>query len=63
MYKCDEPRCKFWSEMIAGCDGYGPVKALCLNKESPKHLLYTYWGCLKKVEGDPIDLPGNEEAI
>lgn len=30
--------CRYWSEMIAGCDGDGPVKALCLAPQgSPKH--------------------------
>jgi hypothetical protein len=27
--------CRFWSEMIARCDGVGPVVALCLANEGP----------------------------
>lgn len=33
--------CRFWSEMIAKAEGGGPVQALCLNLESPRHSQYT----------------------
>jgi hypothetical protein len=33
--------CKYWSDMIAKCEGLGPVQAMCLNKESRNHLKYT----------------------
>jgi hypothetical protein len=33
--------CRYWSEMIAGCNGDGPVKALCLApKPAPNHGQY-----------------------
>lgn len=33
--------CRYWSEMIAGCNGDGPVKALCLApKTAPQHGKY-----------------------
>ncbi len=55
--------CKYWSEMIAGCDGGGPVKAYCLhpsaaNKSYDARMVYR--GCDKKEPGEPLDAPGGE---
>lgn len=59
--------CRHWSEMIARCNGTGPVEALCLNKASRNHLKYTvgrvtcdHWedGSLGRVDepgGSPYD--------
>jgi hypothetical protein len=31
--------CRFWSEMLARCNG-GPIEAMCLNKKSKKYQKY-----------------------
>jgi hypothetical protein len=33
--------CGYWSEMIARCDGGGPVLAMCLSPTSPNRHKYT----------------------
>lgn len=33
--------CRHWSEMIARCNGTGPVEAMCLNKASRNYMKYT----------------------
>jgi hypothetical protein len=33
--------CRYWSEMLAKCDGGGPVQAVCLNPRSKNHQLWT----------------------
>lgn len=33
--------CRYWSDMIAKCDGGGPVQAMCLNKASRNYMKYT----------------------
>ena len=33
--------CRFWSEMVAQSMGGGPVEALCLSDDGPKHGKYT----------------------
>lgn len=33
--------CRYWSEMVARCQGGGPVESLCLSRESPLHGKYT----------------------
>jgi hypothetical protein len=32
--------CRYWSEMIARCNG-GPVEAMCINYVSPNNMKYT----------------------
>jgi hypothetical protein len=54
MNKCNG--CKYWSEMIAHSIDGGPVEAICFNKLSPNHNLYTNFGCRCKEEGMAIDL-------
>jgi hypothetical protein len=48
--------CKYWSEMIAHSIDGGPVEAMCFNKLSPNHNLYTLWGCRCKEEGIAQDV-------
>jgi hypothetical protein len=57
--------CWFWSDMIAKCDGAGPVQAMCLNRESRNHLKYTVSQvtCDKwedSLNGFRVDSPGEE---
>jgi len=33
--------CRFWSEMIAMCNGGGPVQAMCLSDNGPRKGKYT----------------------
>jgi hypothetical protein len=33
--------CKHWSELLAKCDGNGPVQAMCLNRASRNFNKYT----------------------
>lgn len=57
--------CRYWSEMIAGCNGGGPVQALCLApKGSPVHGSYTsgWMTCSAWASGHlgAIDEPGQD---
>jgi hypothetical protein len=58
--------CWFWSDMIAKCDGAGPVQAMCLNRESRNHLKYTVSqvSCDKwedSLNGFRVDSPGEDQ--
>ncbi len=57
--------CMYWSEMVAACDGGGPVKALCMH-ESTRGWSYdnrmTYQGCAEKEPGIPLDMPAWRRA-
>ena len=59
MLKCTG--CKYWSEMIAKCDGGGPVVAMCLSSNSPKKQTYTLWACDKYEAGEPVDMEDSLE--
>jgi hypothetical protein len=57
--------CRYWSEMIAGCNGGGPVKALCLApKPAPNYGQYMPpWGkCAAWASGHlgAVDEPGQD---
>jgi hypothetical protein len=59
--------CWFWSDMIAKCDGAGPVQAMCLNRESRNHLKYTVSQvtCDKwedSLNGFRVDSPGEDQS-
>lgn len=60
--KCE--MCRFWSEMIASCDGAGFIMALCLSSKSPNRMKRTSggMGCdeWKDAPYGAIDAPGNE---
>ena len=59
--------CRYWSEMLAFCDGAGPVQAMCLCDAGPKRGKYTIGreSCQKWESGhlgavdDPCE-PGRE---
>ena len=54
--------CRYWSEMIAKCEGGGPMQAYCLNGRSDRANSYTYGHdtCEAYKEGSlgAIDAPG-----
>lgn len=57
--------CWFWSDMIARCNGSGPVEAMCLNRESRNYMKYTvaHVSCDKwedSMNGFRIDSPGEK---
>lgn len=58
--------CRYWSEMFAKIEGRGPLKALCLNRNSKSAYLYTAGRdfCDEWAEGEygAIDDPKNAEA-
>lgn len=33
--------CRYWSEMLAQCQGGGPIKAVCLHPTGPNRMVYT----------------------
>lgn len=49
--------CKWWSEMIAESIGCGPIKAMCLNPDSPKFNRMVNTDCDEFCDGTPIDDP------
>jgi len=60
--------CWFWSDMIAKCEGSGPVKAMCLNRDSRNYMKYTVAqvSCDKwedSMNGFRVDSPGEDHAV
>lgn len=49
--------CKFWSELVAGKVGNGPMQAMCLNTESHRYTKMVDGGCDKYAHGRPVDDP------
>jgi len=54
--KCES--CKYWSEMVAGCNGCGPIEALCLCEGGPNRGAMTtkHDVCLCHEKGVAIDI-------
>ena len=55
MNNCDG--CQYWSEMVAQSLGGGPMRALCLNPNSPLYNTMANTGCSEYAPGRPIDDP------
>ena len=55
MNSCDG--CKWWSELVAAQEGTGPMKAMCLNPDSPCYQRMEWRGCRKCESGRPVDDP------
>lgn len=59
--------CKYWSEMIAKCEGGGQVEAMCLAEQSPNRSKYTIASttCEAFAPGydGAIDQPGGYHEI
>ena len=55
--KCES--CKFWSELVADCDGDGPIEAMCLCEGGPNYGAMTteHDVCLCHTKGMAIDMP------
>ena len=56
--------CRFWSELYARQEGKGPLRAMCLNRNSPYTYLYTSkdQSCDAWADGEwgAIDDPANK---
>jgi hypothetical protein len=57
--------CRYWSEMLAGCTGGGPVKAVCLApKPAPRAGAWVHGGetCTAWASGHlgAVDEPGQD---
>ena len=59
--------CRFWSEMIAKCDGGGPVLAMCLNSKSKFSAEYKSGSgkCAAWASGEfgAVDEPGFDASV
>jgi len=56
--------CRFWSEMLAQCNGGGPIEALCISPDSPNRSKYMTGArtCASWQSGElgAVDSPGGD---
>lgn len=54
--------CKYWSELVAASVGNGPLKAMCLNVDSPHYTSMVHRGCDRYEAGRSVDCPVTMEG-